>query len=82
MYMYIYIHINTYTYIYNINAYLTKSNPGIEPGTSCVKSENAVSTVTTPTPQVVQFYTVSQKLASPVNIFMCTELNTTRVSDG
>ena len=68
MYMYIYIHINTYTYIYNINAYLTKSNPGIEPGTCCVKSENVVITDTTPTPIAVQFYAISQKLAFPVNI--------------
>jgi len=68
--------------MYNINAYLAKSNPGIEPGTSCVKNENVVMTLTTPTPLAVQFYTISQKLASPVNISMCTELNTTRVSDG
>ena len=69
-------------FTFNINACLAKSNPGFEPGTGCVKSENVVITATTPRPLAVLFYTISQKLATPVNNFMCTELNTTRVSDG
>ena len=58
------------TYIHNINVYSAKSNPVSEPVTSCIKSANVVSTVTTPTSLAVQFYTISQKLTCPVNIFM------------
>ena len=82
-YIYIYIYIYTYLeYTALKGCAYVKSTPGIEPGTSCVKSENVVTTATTPTPLALQFYTIFQKLASPVNIFMCTELNTTGVSDG
>ena len=63
-------------------AYLAKSLPGFEPGTSCVKNENKLITFTTPKPNAVQFYTIPQKLVFPANLFMCTELNTTRISDG
>ena len=60
--------------------HIYQSNPGIEPRISCVKSENVVITVTTPTPLATRFYIMSQKLASRVNIFMCIELNTTSVT--
>ena len=79
---YVCIYIYVYIYIYNMNADLGKSNPGIEPGTSCVKSRSVVITATTPTPLTVQFYTILQKFAFPVNIFGCTELNRTNISVG